>query len=132
MSKGELATEAGAVILKQIVIMFIILVIGLGCSMKGVITKEGNKQLSAVELHIINPLLIFMSYQSDYSSKLLHGLLWSFLLAAVSFGVTIGLSTLMISKKRPEHSLERFSAVYSNCGFVGIPLIRGIYGDAFI
>ncbi|MBQ8966748.1 MAG: AEC family transporter [Ruminococcus sp.] len=109
--------------------MFIILVIGLGCSMKGVITKEGNKQLSAVELHIINPLLIFMSYQSDYSSKLLHGLLWSFLLAAVSFGVTIGLSTLMISKKRPEHSLERFSAVYSNCGFVGIPLIRGIYGD---
>ncbi|HCJ41665.1 MAG TPA: AEC family transporter [Ruminococcus sp.] len=116
-------------ILRQIVIMFIILLIGFGCSMKGLITKEGNKQLSAVALHIVNPLLIFMSYQSAYSSKLLRGLLWSFLLSGLSFAVTIWLSTLLIKKKRPEHELERFSAVYSNCGFIGIPLIRGIYGD---
>lgn len=120
--------DAGMVILRQIVIMFIILLIGFGCSMKGLITKEGNKQLSAVALHIVNPLLIFMSYQSAYSSKLLRGLLWSFLLSGLSFAVTIGLSTLLIKKKRPEHDLERFSAVYSNCGFIGIPLIRGIYG----
>ena len=109
--------------------MFIILIIGLGCSMKGLITKEGNKQLSKVALYIVNPLLIFMSYQSEYSSKLLKGLMWSFLLSGITFGVAIALSTLLISKKRPEHSLERFSAVYSNCGFIGIPLIRGIYGD---
>ena len=126
---GVVFTEAGAVIFQQIVIMFIILIIGLACSMMGLITKEGNKQLSAVALYIVNPLLIFMSYQSEYSSKLLHGLLWSFLLSALSFAVMIGLSTLIISKKRPEHSLERFSSVYSNCGFIGIPLIRGIYGD---
>ena len=120
---------AGVVILKQIVIMFIILLIGLWCSLKGLITKEGNKQLSKVALYIVNPLLIFMSYQSEYSSKLLRGLMWSFLLSGITFGVMIALSTLIISKKRPEHSLERFSAVYSNCGFIGIPLIRGIYGD---
>lgn len=120
---------AGVVILKQIVIMFIILLIGLWCSLKGLITKEGNKQLSKVALYIVNPLLIFMSYQSEYSSKLLRGLMWSFLLSGITFGVAIAFSTLLISKKRPEHSLERFSAVYSNCGFIGIPLIRGIYGD---
>ena len=125
---GGIFLDAGMVILRQIVIMFIILLIGFGCSMKGLITKEGNKQLSAVALHIVNPLLIFMSYQSAYSSKLLRGLLWSFLLSGLSFAVTIGLSTLLIKKKRPEHDLERFSAVYSNCGFIGIPLIRGIYG----
>lgn len=109
--------------------MFTILLIGLGCGMKGLITKEGNKTLSAVALYIVNPLLIFNSYQSEYSRELLHGLLWSFLLSAVSFGVMIALSTLIIGKKRPDCSLERFSAVYSNCGFIGIPLIRGIYGD---
>ncbi|ADU23269.1 Auxin Efflux Carrier [Ruminococcus albus 7 = DSM 20455] len=109
--------------------MFIILIIGLGCSMKGLITKEGNKQLSKVALYIVNPMLIFMSYQDcEYSSTLLKGLLWSFLLSGISFGVMILLSTLIISQKRPEHSLERFSVVYSNCGFIGMPLIRGIYG----
>ena len=109
--------------------MFTILLIGLGCSMKGLITKEGTKQLSTVALHIVNPLLIFMSYQSDYSSKLLKGLLWSFLLSGCSFAIMILLATFIIRKKRPDYSLERFSAVYSNCGFIGIPLIRGIYGD---
>ena len=98
--------------------------------MKGLITKEGNKQLSKVALYIVNPMLIFMSYQDcEYSSTLLKGLLWSFLLSGISFGVMILLSTLIISQKRPEHSLERFSVVYSNCGFIGMPLIRGIYGD---
>ncbi len=97
--------------------------------MKGLITKEGNKQLSKVALYIVNPMLIFMSYQDcEYSSTLLKGLLWSFLLSGISFGVMILLSTLIISQKRPEHSLERFSVVYSNCGFIGMPLIRGIYG----
>ncbi|MCR5121294.1 MAG: AEC family transporter [Ruminococcus sp.] len=109
--------------------MFIILAIGLGCGLKGLITKEGNKTLSAVALYIVNPLLIFMSYQSEYSSELLHGLLWSFLLSATSFAVMILLSTFIIPKKREDFTLERFSAVYSNCGFIGIPLIRGIYGD---
>ena len=109
--------------------MFTILLIGLGCSMKGLITKEGTKQLSTVALHIVNPLLIFMSYQSDYSSKLLKGLLWSFLMSGCSFAIMILLATFIIRKKRPDYSLERFSAVYSNCGFIGIPLIRGIYGD---
>jgi hypothetical protein len=109
--------------------MFIILMIGLGCGLKGLITKEGNKTLSAVALYIVNPLLIFMSYQSEYSSELLHGLMWSFLLSGISFTVTILLSTFIISKKRPDYTLERFSVVYSNCGFIGIPLIRGIYGD---
>ena len=109
--------------------MFTILIIGLGCGMKGLITKEGNKTLSAVALYIVNPVLIFMSYQSEYSSELLHGLLWSFLLSVSSFGVMIALSTFLIRKSRTDWSLERFSAVYSNCGFIGIPLIRGIYGD---
>ena len=129
LCRGGLFTEAGAVILRQIVIMFIILLIGLGCSMKGLITKDGNKQLSKVALYIVNPLLIFMSYQKEYSKHLLHGLLWSFLLSGITFAVMIVLSNLFISKKREEYSLERFSAVYSNCGFIGIPLIRGIYGD---
>ncbi|MBR1864515.1 MAG: AEC family transporter [Ruminococcus sp.] len=109
--------------------MFIILFIGFGCSKKGLITREGNKQLSAVALHIVNPLLIFMAYQTDHSSRLMKGLCWSFLLSAVSFGVMIGLSGLIVSGKREDFALERFSCVYSNCGFIGIPLIRGIYGD---
>lgn len=108
--------------------MFIILVIGAFCYLKGLITKEGTKQLSAVELQLVNPLLIFMSYQKEYNSKLLNGLLWSFALSAISFAVIILLSYAVIGKSRENKDIERFAAVYSNCGFIGIPLINGIYG----
>lgn len=121
-------TETGVLIGRQILIMFIILVIGAFCYLKGLITKEGTKQLSAVELQLVNPLLIFMSYQKEYNSKLLNGLLWSFALSAISFAVIILLSYAVIGKSRENKDIERFAAVYSNCGFIGIPLINGIYG----
>lgn len=114
---------------KQIVIMFIILAVGAGCYLKGLINKEGNKQLSAIALYIVNPMLIFMSYNTEHSKELLNGLMWAFLLSTVSFAVMIALSTAIISNKREDSAIERFSSVYSNCGFIGIPLIRGIYGD---
>lgn len=121
-------TDTGLLIGRQILIMFIILVIGAFCYLKGLITKEGTKQLSAVELQLVNPLLIFMSYQKEYNAKLLNGLLWSFVLSAVSFTVMILLSYVFIGKNREDKDIERFAAVYSNCGFIGIPLINGIYG----
>lgn len=55
--------EAGLIIGNQIIIMFIILIIGAFCYLKGIITKDGTKQLSSFALNIINPVLIFMSYQ---------------------------------------------------------------------
>ena len=81
--------EAGLIIGNQIIIMFIILIVGAFCYLKGIITKDGTKQLSSFALNIINPVLIFMSYQSKYDKTLVHGLLWSFLLSAISYAVTI-------------------------------------------
>lgn len=108
--------------------MFIILLIGAFCYMKGLITKEGTKQLSVVELNLVNPILIFMSYQKDYESDMAHNLLWAFILSAVSYAIAIVLSYLLVSKKQKSFSIERFSVVYSNCGFIGIPLINGLFG----
>ncbi len=120
--------EYGFIIGERIVIMFIILLIGAFCYMKGLITKEGTKQLSVVELNLVNPILIFMSYQKDYESEMAHNLLWAFILSAVSYAVAIVLSYLLVSKKQKSFSIERFSVVYSNCGFIGIPLINGLFG----
>ena len=96
--------------------------------MKGLITKEGTKQLSVVELNLVNPILIFMSYQKDYESDMANNLLWAFILSAVSYAVAIVLSYLLVSKRQKSFSIERFSVVYSNCGFIGIPLINGLFG----
>lgn len=120
---------AGAVIGKQIIIMFIILLLGAVCHLRGLITKEGTKSLSIVELNIVNPVLIFMSYQTDYQPALMKGLLWAFLLSAISFALAIALSYVLVRKSERYCVIQRFSVIYSNCGFMGIPLISNIYGS---
>lgn len=121
--------KTGMLIGNQIIIMFIILLIGAFCYLKGIITKDGTKQLSSVALNIVNPVLIFMSYQSEYDKELVHGLLWSFLLSAISYAFTILLTYVLIRKKTPDLAVERVSSIYSNCAFMCIPLINGIYGS---
>lgn len=120
--------EYGLIIGERIIIMFIILLIGFFCYKKGLITKQGTKQLSVVELNLVNPILIFMSYQKDYDSAMTHNLIWAFILSALSYAVAIALSYVFISKKQKSFSVERFSIIYSNCGFIGIPLINGLFG----
>ena len=121
--------NAGQVIGTQILIMFIILMLGVVCNLRGIITKDGTKSLSAVELNIVNPILIFMSYQSEYRSELMTGLMWSFILSLVSFALAITLAMVFVPKKSDYSVVQRFSVIYSNCGFMGIPLVKNIYGD---
>ena len=114
--------EAGLIIGNQIIIMFIILIIGAFCYLKGIITKDGTKQLSSFALNIINPVLIFMSYQSKYDKTLVHGLLWSFLLSAISYAVTILLTYVLIRKKTPD--LACFVNIFKLCIHVHTPYKR--------
>ena len=121
--------KSGEIIAGQIVVMFIILAIGIICYKLKIVDKKGTKQLSNIALNVVNPALIFMSYQKPYDKEMAKGLLWAFLLSAVAYAVMILLSFLLVGKKNPDKGLERFTAVYSNCGFIGIPLINGVFGS---
>jgi hypothetical protein rflaF_13972 len=116
-------------ILKQTIIMLILIMVGILCSKTKIIGKESNKDLSKLVLQVVNPVMIFMSYQTDYKPELVKNLLLTFVLSLAAYAVTILLAYLLIpSKKGRETELERFSAIYSNCGFMGIPLVKSLFG----
>ncbi len=116
--------------LNQILVMFLIMVLGFLCFKLKIINHETNKKLSDFLLLIVNPLLIFNSYQREFNKELFQGLLVSFVLALVSHIVAIGIAQLLVrGKANKDLPLERFSCIYSNCGFMGIPLINSLYGS---
>ena len=117
--------------LNKITVMFIILLIGAFCYKRGLITEHTNRSLSDISLMLVTPLLIFTSYQKPFDAQLFEGLMLSFLLSIVSFAVAIAASYLMIRKKpgSENYTIERISAIYSNCGFIGIPLIDALAGS---
>lgn len=116
-------------ILKQTVIMLILITIGIICRKTGVITKESNKDLSKLVLQVVNPVMIFMSYQTDNRPELVKNLLLTFVFSVGAFVVTaIGAYILVRKKDGRNTEIERFSAIYSNCGFMGIPLVNALFG----
>lgn len=115
----------------QIVIMFFLILIGIVCYRTNLIDKETNRKLSDIVLLLVNPFVIFVSYQRKFESTLLTGLLISLLLAMITHFFGILVTSLVLRKKNHEAdiAIERFSVVYSNCGFIGIPLVNGFFGS---
>ena len=114
----------------QVAVMFILMLIGYLCAKAKWITDEGRKQFSNVVMKLVIPALIFMAYQKDFSYELVTGLLWTFLLSFVSYVITIPMTLLLVRKnEKREFAIERFSLVFTNCAFMGVPLIEALFGS---
>jgi predicted permease len=134
------------ILFEQTIVIFIIIIIGVICYKTNLIDDATNSKLSSILLMLVNPLLIFMSYQRDLSKDLLGGLLISFLLAIVTHIVAITISYIFLRRKKrkiiivdgirikkyvdnEDVAVERLSSSYANMGFFGLPLVNSIYGS---
>ena len=118
-----------SVILEVAVILLLILV-GYFTVKKGMFTKESLGSITSFLLYIITPCLIVSSFLSAESGKL-DG--WTLLLAvvlpALSIVISIALSYLFFRKEPSgRRRVLRFSMIFCNVGFMGIPLVEGIVG----
>lgn len=117
-------------VIKQVVIMSVIICVGILCYKRKMLNDEAGKKLSGFVLNVVAPCFMFMSYQIDYSGDRLKGLFTAFVLSIAVHILFIFGSMLIIRKKdSKEYIIERFSVIYTNCGFVGIPLIEGVFGS---
>lgn len=117
-------------IFEQLLKMFFIMVLAFVCFKIGLVDQTGNKTVSNLLLLVVNPILIITVYQTKYDPALVRGLLLAFAAAAATHVLGILISTALIRPKiDTDYSIERFNAMYSNCGFIGIPLIGSVLGD---
>lgn len=114
---------------KKIIEMFFILLIGAGALKAGIADSGTGSRMTSILLKVISPCVIIMSYQMDFDRERLIGLLITAGCSAVSFLAAILIAKLVVPKNgRPDMAVERMSIVYSNCGFIGVPLIQGLLG----
>lgn len=117
-----------AITVNQIIMMFVIAVVGFAAAKVKLIEEAGSRILSDILLLLVTPMMIFTSYQIEYDSQRLKGLLAAVLLAFVSHLFSIIVSTVLFPKKRKNYEVERLAAIFSNCGYMGIPLVNGVFG----
>lgn len=121
--------EYAVIVLKQVLAIFLIAFIGIVCYRSKLITKEGGKHLSNLALYVVTPCLLFMSFQIDINSEILAKLGMALILSVLSHIILIAFAYIVIRKKEDrEYSIERFALIYTNCGYIGIPLVQGVFG----
>lgn len=121
--------EYAFLLFEQIGIMFLIILLGFILFKVKVITEQGRKQLSEVLLTIVIPSLVIMAYQIDVTPKIMKGILWSYLLSAISIIIGIFIARICIKDKMKNFRMCRMCIGYTNCAFMGIPLIEALFGS---
>ncbi|MPW25576.1 AEC family transporter [Alkalibaculum sp. M08DMB] len=118
-----------ALIFNQIIIIMILIAVG-GVSCKiGLISDEANKSMSKLVNNVVNPAVVFLSFQKQYDTEHAKGLIFALGLAGVAFAISMAFAYGILRKGNSEVlAVERFSCIYPNCGFMGIPLVYGLFG----
>lgn len=114
----------------QVLILFIFMGFGFVGEKKKFISEEGSKVISDIILYFVTPCLIINSLNIKFDSNKLSGLvicLAAFLIIQIA---SVLLVCLLFRKK--EHistRVLRFAVVFSNVGYMGIPLQKAVLGD---
>lgn len=113
----------------QVLIMFILIFVGFVMSKNKLITETGAKQITNILLMVVTPCVLINAYQKDFEVEHAKGLLMASLLALLIHVAAILVSTLIFKKEETlKYRINIFSAVYSNCGFMAIPLMEAVLG----
>jgi len=119
------------VIITQMVLLFIIMAIGFVVGKTKLLTPDGNKLLTRIVLFIGLPCTILNSvFENEIDLTIgdtLYFLLMALLTFAIAFAVSIPVIYLLGGEKK-NRGLLNFMSVFSNCGFMGFPVVIAIMG----
>jgi len=117
-------------VLTQVIILLILILIGVVLAKGKVLTESGVKSMTDMVLYTVTPCVIIKSFIREFDPATLKKLLISFLIALLAHIGFIVLSHLIIhDKDKSKESVLRYGTVFSNCGFMSIPLQQALFKD---
>ena len=119
-----------SVIVNGVISLFLIILVGVYAAKKIIITKEINKGLTNILLKITLPCLVVSSFIFDLSDELKDNIIRCFIYSPLVLIISIVISyILLIPIKGEKKIIIQFANVFSNCGFIGFPIVFSIYGN---
>lgn len=117
-------------IAQQVLVLFILIAVGFACGKKGILTDASSKKITDIVLYVVTPCVMISAFQRDFSMELLGSILITALCAAAIIAATIFIAKLVFhDKNESRKKVLQFSTVFSNCGFMSLPLQKAILGD---
>ncbi len=114
----------------QVLVLFILIAVGFLCGKKGMINDTGSKTMTDIVLYVVTPCVMISAFQREFSVELVGKILIAASTAAVIMTCSILVAKLLIrDKAESRKKVLQFSVVFSNCGFMSLPLQKALLGD---
>ncbi|MBQ1436610.1 MAG: AEC family transporter, partial [Ruminococcus sp.] len=115
---------------QQVLVLFILIAVGFVCGKKGVITEHASKVMTDIVLYVVTPCVMVSAFQRDFSMEILGKIGIAALTAGAIIGASIILCRLVFrSKDVSRKKVLQFAVIFSNCGFMSLPLQKQLLGD---
>lgn len=116
-------------LVQQIVVMLAMMAVGVVLVRVGMIDDAGVKQLSSIAMYVATPAVIVQAFAITYSAEQLVNALWMGLFYAIALVASAALAVAVCGRA---DRIGRYAVIFSNSGFVGIPIISGLLGPEYV
>ena len=114
----------------QVIELFILIGVGFLCGKIKMLNDKTAKSITDIVLYIVCPCVIIQNFIRPFDHAMLGGLMTT---AAASFLiqiVSIVIAMLIFHDKEPKKNrVYRFSLIFSNCGYMSLPMQQAILGS---
>lgn len=120
------------VLFKQMMVLFILMLIGFYMAKKGVLDDVASKKISWIVVNVGNPALIVSGSLGEDSIPLAN-LTQIVAVAVIMYAALVVLGQLMPKLLRVDErskSAYRVLTVFTNIGFMGFPILSAMYGSS--
>ena len=117
-------------VVNQVLILALMMGLGIFLRKRGVFNDAVRKGMADLLIYVTMPLMVIAAFNFPLDSTLLHHAGAVFLASTLIHLVLILVSRVLFLRFDADRQrVLRFATVFSNCGFVGLPVVQGLYGD---
>lgn len=124
--------ENSIIILLKLIVLFSFVLVGYISYRKKWVTDRGSAEISKLVVNVFNPALIISTIAGATERPSNHMVLMGSLHVVILFGIMIVLSPLLtraLMVPKEQRILYRIMFIFTNMGFMGIPLAGSMYGN---
>ena len=115
---------------QQVLVLFILISIGFLCGKKGLINENAAKKMTDIVLYVVTPCVMISAFQKEFSGDTVIKILIAAAAAIVILVFSTLLARLVIrDKNESRKKVLQFSVIFSNCGFMSLPLQKELLGE---
>nr|WP_314464413.1 AEC family transporter [uncultured Clostridium sp.] len=118
-------------LMKQIMELFIAMLMGVLLVKKNLLKPSESKSLSVVVIYLVMPCVIINAFQIKYTDNIRNGLILAFV-AAILIHIVLLILVQAFGTILKFDSVEKASIIYSNAGNLIIPIVTYVLGKEWI